>query len=243
MQFDQVEAPGPSGPPACAQCRRPLDEYFALGGAMFCRSCVDAYKKRGGSFGLALLYGAGAALLGTLVWFAILKLTKYELAIIGIAVGLFVGFAVRKGARGIGGWKFQALAMALTYISITASYVPMVFKGMVDAAEQKEKKQQELSAGAQAEQAPAAPKKPVENPGAGMVVFAFLVVFAIALAMPFLAGADNFMGWIIIGIALYEAWKLNRRVPISGPFRFSGGLSVPAPAPVTPGMPPPAAAT
>jgi hypothetical protein len=52
------------------------------------------------------------------------------------------------------------------------------------------------------------------------------------------------MGWIIIGIALYEAWKLNRRVPITGPFRFGGGLSVPAPAPVTPpGMPPPAAAT
>ena len=43
------------------------------------------------------------------------------------------------------------------------------------------------------------------------------------------------MGSIVIGIALYEAWKLNRRVPISGPFRFSGGLSVPAPAPVTPG--------
>ena len=50
--------------------------------------------------------------------------------------------------------------------------------------------------------------------------------------------------WIIIGIALYEAWKLNRRLPITGPFRFGGRLSVPAPSPVTPpGMPPPAAAT
>ena len=45
---------------------------------------------------------------------------------------------------------------------------------------------------------------------------------------------------IIIGVALYEAWKLNRRVPMSGPFR-SRRLSVRA-ALVTPGMPPPAAA-
>ena len=71
----------------------------------------------------------------------------------------------------------------------------------------------------------------------------YLFVFAFALGRPFL-GAVSFMGWIIIGIALYEAWKLNRRLPITGPLRFGGGLSVPAPAPVTPpGMPPPAAVT
>jgi hypothetical protein len=51
------------------------------------------------------------------------------------------------------------------------------------------------------------------------------------------------MGWISIGIAFYEAWKINRRLPISGPFRFGGLLFVPAPLPVTPGMPPPAAWT
>ena len=89
--------------------------------------------------------------------------------------------------------------MALTYASITGSYIPEAIE-------------------------------------AGRVV-------AFALVVPFL-GSTGFMGWIIIGIALYEAWKLNRRVPITGPFRFGGGLSVPAPAPVTPpGMPPPAAAT
>ena len=253
MQFDKVEGPGPAEPPACAQCRRPLDDYFALGGHMFCRTCVDGFR-RGASFWRALLYGAGAALLGTIVWFAILKLFSYELAIIGIAVGLFVGVAVRKGARGLGGWKFQTLAMALTYVSITASYVPMVMKGMVDAAEKAEKAKNAPSEGSTTDEGGAAPgaapavapaaKKPPADVSGGAVAFAFLVVFAIALAMPFLAGASNFMGWIIIGIALYEAWKLNRRLPITGPFRFGGGLSVPAPSPVTPpGMPPPAAAT
>ena len=250
MQFDKVEGPGPAAPPACAQCRRPLDEYFALGGHMFCGRCVDGFRA-GASFWRALLYGAGAAVLGTIVWFVILKLLKYELGIIGIAVGLFVGVAVRKGARGLGGWKFQALAMALTYVSITASYVPLVLKGMVDAAEKTEDapaadgtvNEVASAPGAPPAATPAAQKPPARASG-GAVAFAFLVVFAIALAMPFLAGAGNFMGWIIIGIALYEAWKLNRRLPITGPFRFGGGLSVPAPAPVTPpGMPPPATVT
>jgi hypothetical protein len=250
MQFDKVEGPGPAAPPACAQCRRPLDEYFALGGHMFCRACVDGFRA-GASFWRALLYGVGAAIVGTIVWFVILKVFNYELGIIGIVVGLFVGVAVRKGARGLGGWKYQTLAMALTYVSITASYVPLVLKGAVDAADKTEKANDATAVDGEPNEAAAAPgaapapvaKKPAPVSG-GAVAFAFLVVFGIALAMPFLAGAGNFMGWIIIGIALYEAWKLNRRLPITGPFRFGGALSVPPPSPVMPpGMPPPAAAT
>src|SRR5437763_12547884 len=107
MQFERVEGPGAAAPPACGQCRRPLDEYFALGGHMFCQGCVQGFRARA-SFWRALLYGAGAAVVGTIVWFAILKLFNYELAITGIAVGLFVGVAVRKGARGLGGWTYQA---------------------------------------------------------------------------------------------------------------------------------------
>src|SRR6478735_8389620 len=250
MQFDRVEGAGPAAPPACAQCRRPLDEYFALGGNMFCRSCVDGLRA-GASFWRALLYGADAALLGTIVWFAILKLFDRELGIIAIVVGLFVGVAVRKGGRAFGGWKYQTLAMALTYLSITASYVPLVMKGMVDAAEKQEDKEKAaapVADGTEAQAVPAADesaaassaaKKPKPQVSGGAVAFAFVVVFALALAMPFLAGADNFIGWLIIGIALYEAWKINRRVAITGPLRFGGALSVPAPAPVTP----PAAAT
>ena len=255
MQFDRVEGAGPPAPPACAQCRRPLDEYFSVGGQhMFCRTCVDGLRNSA-SFWQSLLYGAGAALLGSIVWFAILKLFNYELGLIGIVVGLFVGFAVRKGARGLGGGKFQALAMALTYLSITGSYVPLVLKGMVEAAEKKDEAGGDEAANDQAADptnpakapapgaAPAAKKAP-DQVSAGALVLAFAMVFAISLASPFLSGADNFMGWIIIGIALYEAWKINRRMPITGPLRFGPGLSVPAPAPVTPpGMPPPAAAT
>ena len=261
MQFEKVEIAGPIAPPACARCQRPLDEYFELGGHMFCRPCVDGVKGAGaGAFLRALLFGGGAALLGTIAWYAIYKITNSEFGLLGIVVGLFVGVAVRKGARGLGGWKYQALAMVLTYVSITTSYVPILIKSAADAATVKDAEAkkaateapgnaaapkaepgEQVQAGVPAASAPPA-QVTASQPSAGGVALALLLFFGLALAVPFLAGASNFMGWIIIGIALYEAWKLNRRVPISGPFRFSGGLSVPAPAPVTPGMPPPAAA-
>ena len=199
MQFDQVEAPGPSGPPACAQCHLPLAEYFALGGQMFCRSCVDTYK-RAASFWRALAFGVGAAAVGSFVWYLVTKAIKgAPYAIIGVAVGWFIGFAVRKGTRGLGGPAYQALAMALTYVAITTSYVPWL-----------------IEEGAQA---------------------SLPFLFGSALVLPFMGGV-GFLGWIMIGIALYEAWRLNRRVPITGPFQLGGALSVPAPVPVTPGPPP-----
>ena len=52
----------------------------------------------------------------------------------------------------------------------------------------------------------------------------------IVLAIPFLAGLENIMGIIIIGIGLYEAWKLNRReaLTITGPHAIA--RTPPAPA-------------
>lgn len=236
MQFDQVEMPGPAAPPACARCNLPLDEYFALGGQMFCRACTGGLRNAG-SFWRALLLGAGAAALGSLVWFGVYKASHgSSFGLIGIVVGLFVGIAVRKGARGLGGWKYQTLAMVLTYLAITTSYVPVILE-QADAVDQNDDDQ--VADAQPAGGAPAASDTRAKAPaGFGLIV----IVFALATTVPFNGGV-GLMGWIIIGIALYEAWKINRRVPLQGPFRFSGGLSVPAPAPVTPEMPPPAVGT
>jgi Sec-independent protein secretion pathway component TatC len=60
-------------------------------------------------------------------------------------------------------------------------------------------------------------------------VLAILIIFGLAFASPFLAGFENIMGLIIIAIALYEAWKLNKRVPVSGPFRMATAQAAGAP--------------
>jgi hypothetical protein len=63
--------------------------------------------------------------------------------------------------------------------------------------------------------APAAPKLP----GALLVVIAFALLFVLAFVAPFLAGLQNPIGLLIIGIGLYEAWKMNKRprLEITGP--------------------------
>lgn len=237
LQFEQIElSRAAAAPRTCSGCRKLIEqEYFEAGGKLLCQVCAKARQSGGKSaFFRALALGSGAAFLGTAVWFAIIKLTDSELGIIAIAVGLLVGAAVRRGARGAGGWKYQALAMALTYVSITASYVPFVIKGIAESAKAKPDKDAGKAAPAKPEGAAAglvAPKPdgaasaaaPEAAPHSPLVSIAILlaIVFGIALASPFLAGASNLMGWVMIAIAIYEAWKLNRHVVMNGPFSLA----------------------
>ena len=66
----------------------------------------------------------------------------------------------------------------------------------------------------------AAPAEP-SHANLSSVLLAFGALFAFTLALPFLSGFDNIMGLVIIAIALYEAWKVNRaaRFVVSGPYR------------------------
>jgi hypothetical protein len=240
MQFDQAEFAAAAAIKTCALCQRQItDTYYEGGGAVLCPSCSD--KLTGRTVGMkafprALLFGAGAALLGTIVWFLIMKLANMELGIVAIAVGFFVGRAVRVGSGGMGGWKYQALAMLLTYASICSSYVPFVLKGLSEASKTAEADAKGKSggqakagdAGKATEGADAAPQAPVEKKEMSFVL-AILIIFGLAFASPFLAGFENIMGLIIIAIALYEAWKLNKRVPVSGPFRMATAQAAGAP--------------
>ena len=224
LQFDKVEHGPGAAPRACRRCQRFIaDQYFEIAGNVICGACAAQLggSKSAGSLPRAFVFGIGAALVGTIAWFAIIKIMKGEFGLVAIGVGLFVGFAVRKGAQGMGGWKYQALAMALTYMSITAAYVPLVVKAVASRGAEKKVQNADETSPYSASSEPTAASRDGEPAGAGAVVFAFLVVLGLAFASPFLAGAENIMGIIIIGIALYEAWKINRRVPLHGPFRLA----------------------
>jgi len=216
-----VELASPNASKTCPACQRIIrDEYYEVNGHVVCAPCAGELGSGGGTTPLlrGFAFGAGAAIVGTLGWYLITKVTDREWGIVAIAIGFFVGMAVRRGSRVGGGWRFQALAMALTYFSITASRVPYVIDGV-----RQSQVGQDVSAAAAATEADGKPRavEHVTNEEApSFGVAAWLVVLAIALASPFLAGIDGIIGLIIVGIALYEAWKLNRRVPVNGPFRF-----------------------
>ncbi|MES1211095.1 MAG: hypothetical protein ABUL63_02045, partial [Acidobacteriota bacterium] len=136
MQFDQAEiAEDAVKTFECAFCEAPLTRsYFELNGQPACEACrykVEAEMAvRPGVRGFlkAAMAGAGAAAVGAGLYYAVRALTGYEIGIVAIVVGFLVGRAVSWGSRGRGGWVYQTLAMGLTYLAITSTYLPMIFE-------------------------------------------------------------------------------------------------------------------
>ena len=233
LQFDRAEPAAGSGPPKCTACTKPLTStYYEVNGQVVCESCrraVDEEWNRGGAagrMGKAIGLGILATIACSLVWYVVLKLTDSQWGILAVVVGLVVGGAVRKGSNGRGGWRYQALAIFLTYTAIVSSFVPFLIEGMRERSAQVA---QEEAALPPADAAVTADTTSGGASGAqqmGPLAFVIGVIFLIALlyAAPFLAGFENVIGILIIGFALYEAWKLNRRTKlrITGPYQVAG---------------------
>ncbi|HET9552593.1 MAG TPA: hypothetical protein VFP50_06450 [Anaeromyxobacteraceae bacterium] len=148
LQFERAEldaSPAPAtpeaaAPVACAACGAQVRTYFSVNGLTACRRCHDAAVARHGGSHLptlvkALGLGFLAALIGAAIYFAVAKITGYEIGLVAIVVGLLVGKAVKLGAGGRGGWRYQALAVALCYLSIAMSYGAFVVAELAKRSE------------------------------------------------------------------------------------------------------------
>ncbi len=236
LQFDRADFGDQAAKPlTCANCASPIGSaYFEARGQVICEACRHRLEEflatRPGLPGFlkALGAGLGAALAGCVIYYAVLALSGYEFGLIAILVGYMVGRAVRWGSGNRGGAAFQALAIALTYITIVSSYVPIIIT-QVRAAAAKEAVHQAGPTSATGSQVGAS-ASPATNetdsssstarPTFGGFLRGLALVSLFVLALPFLQGASNIIGLLIIGFALYEAWKINRRVEvvINGPF-------------------------
>jgi hypothetical protein len=232
LQFDRAEFPEAAAPTGCAFCQAPLvASYFQVNGRMACEGCryrMEAAEPGGlgvGRFARAVGAGTAAAIAGALLYYAISALTGYEFGLIAIVVGFAVGSAVRWGSKGRGGWRYQVLAMALTYLAIVATYVPPIIKELREQDGKSASAAADGSAAAASTEATAEAKTP---PSLGAFLISLAVFTAFVCAVPFLAGLQNIMGIVIIGIGLYEAWKLNKRIPltITGPHTLNRAPAV-----------------
>jgi hypothetical protein len=231
LQFNRAEPSGEQAALACAVCGRPIaDAYFEANGNVVCESCkrtVEAEWHAGGSagrFGKALGLGVLATIACSVVWYLVFKWTDRQWAILAIAVGLLVGGAVRKGSNGRGGWRYQTLAIFLTYTAIVSSYVPFALEGIRNGQEVTQAADSTAAAGTDSvAAATTVESSAVESPGAIAIVVALIVLVPLLYAMPFLTALQAPIGLLIVGFALYEAWKLNKRVElkITGPYQVA----------------------
>jgi len=198
LRFDAAQwDEAPEAEQGCFSCGGGLEpSYFTVNGLTLCSRCKDAVVDQGAAGGKAGRFfraagaGFGAACVGAGLYYAVAALTGYEVGLIGILVAFMVGAAVRWGCNRRGGWFYQALAMVLTYVAICATYAPAVVRGLTEGGDM------EIN-----------------------IVILSVVVGVVTLIAPFLSGFDNIIGWFILGISLYEAWKMNRKteVVITGP--------------------------
>ena len=221
LSFERAEFESQTTPGlACAFCQRQVEkQYWQINKRAACGNCRGQVQREletsmsRARFLSALQYGLLAAAAGSVGWILISKLTGYQIGIVAIGIGYLVGKAVRKGAGGFGGRRYQVLAVFLTYSAIALASLPAIFEALRQAPHH------EAAAAA---------------PGLGTVLWAWTLLLGYALASPFLGGSQNFMGLVIIGIGLYEAWKFTRPLPVQvlGPFAIEP--SPPAQLPLAP---------
>jgi hypothetical protein len=215
LQFDRAEpAAAGAAPTSCTVCKQPfVGSYYAVNGRAVCATCRDnvAAHAASGSFATALMLGLGAATLGAVIWFGFISLTDHNWSLVAVVVGLLIGSAVRKGSRGLGGWKYQTLSIFLTYLSVVAT----------DAS---------ISIRQQSASSSSGPVVVIDSSDTGASVHgqhssfvATVSLVGFALALPVLIGIQSPLSLVILAFALYQAWRLNK-VPaftITGPFQIA----------------------
>jgi len=219
LTFERAEFEGAPTTLACAFCQKPLaGQYWQISKRAACEQCKGSITREldsslsQASYLRALGYGALAALVGCVGWIVIEKLFHAQIGIVAIGVGYLVGKAVRKGSGGLGGTRYQVLALVLTYAAIAFASLPDLLQAVAHSPTSGEA---------------TTTSSPPSLPG---FLWAWTLLLGIALASPFLQGTDNIIGLFIIGIGLYEAWKFTRPVTVQvlGPFSVAARTAPPA---------------
>jgi len=196
----------------CAACKQPIGgSYFQIKGAPICPGCAESIRAQiprdtHAAFIRALVLGIAGALVGLALYVIFALSTGLVIGWASVAVGYIVGKAMHLGSRGVGGRRYQVVAVLLTYFAVSMSAVPI-------AIEQSRQHQ------AQAQSA-AATAPPRERMDYGKAIAALAWV---GIASPILELQDpvnGLLGLIILFVGLRFAWQFtaSRWAKISGPY-------------------------
>jgi hypothetical protein len=219
LQFRRAQHAADPAIRTCIVCKQPIaGDFFQANGNTLCpqcAQCIESGQQAPPSSSLlrAALFGAGAAIAGAAIYAGVAILFHLEIGLIAILVGIMVGKAVRYGTSGRGGRPQQVLAVALTYFSITTSYIP-VYLYQASKAKPAVEQSQSPQASPESQIAP------------GRAIVALLMLTAAAPFLALFQGGNPLSGLIslfIIFIGLRQAWVLTRRseIIVTGPHPFA----------------------
>ena len=162
--------------------------------------------------------------------------TGIEIGFASLAVGYLIGKAMKFGAKGAGGRRYQIAAVLLTYAAVSISAVPIAisFSAKQRAAASRESNQSfdspgdSPSAASSNQRDPAAPPQP--HPSSAS---ALLGLLALGLASPFLelqSPLNGAIGLFILFVGMRFAWQLTAGVEgsVLGPFQNRARTITPA---------------
>ena len=238
-QFGTAEYSGQSAD-TCMTCESPIvGPYYRVSGAMTCASCAakataDLPKDSASAFTRALMFGLGGALLGLILYSAVGIITGLVIGYVSLAVGWIVGKAMMMGSGGIGGRRYQIVALVLTYAAVSLSAIPMAIAQFVRegdprtaqeaAAAQSAAPDSKPSDAANSAAAPSGSSTPTQpqEPEPGLASVLLTLAF-IGLASPFLAlesPMHGLIGLVILAVGLQIAWSITagQKVEVLGPY-------------------------
>ena len=240
LQFDRIAA-GPADAPAvpgklavqCSACRASIEtEYYQFNNRIVCRRCRGLVQSLAETpTGLlplvrAGVFGLGAGIAGAAIYYAVIAIAHLEIGIVAILIGYMVGTAVRKGARGRGGLRFQVLAVALTYASVAIAYSPMAWQAI--GARQAARAAAASSPSTSRASAAVTVSDPAQTraaPTPWQFAVAVIMLMAFTAALPVLVIVGSLPLGIISALIIYfgmrQAWRMTGAVTINvmGPYR------------------------
>jgi hypothetical protein len=206
-QFSTAEYAHIPGTERCSFCGNAISgEYYRVNTKMACSKCGgDAQRGQPTDSHIAflrgLVWGIGGAVLGLVLYSTVIITVHMSIGYLALAVGWLVGTAVIKGSNGIGGRRYQVIAVLFTYLAISMSSVPLILSEILQSP---------------------------QLAGHGINwVRAVPVLVKWGIASPFLKFRNPFngiMGLVILFVGLSIAARLTAAKPLAvdGPFPVNG---------------------
>jgi len=140
-QFQKVEYGSQTRAQLCAICGKPIGiRSYVVDSKIACAQCASAGGARldgdsHGTFAQSLIFGAGAAVVGLVVYATFTILTHFYFGYVALAVGWMVGKAMMTGSKGVGGTRYQIAAVFLTYAAISLASIPILVARTLQSGE------------------------------------------------------------------------------------------------------------